>query len=478
MSGFDAVVVGAGPNGLAAAVTLASEGLRVLVREGHETIGGGARSAALTLPGFVHDVCSTSFPLGAGSPFFSSLPLEEHGLRWVHPPLPLAHPLDDGTAVVLHRSLDETARGLGPDGEGYRGMVALLADGWNRLIGDLLGPLRVPPPSRALALARFGLLAVQSARNLAETRLGGERARALFAGVAGHSFLQLDAPMSGGFGLVLAAAAHAVGWPLAAGGAQRLPDALAGVLRARGGVIETGQPVASLEDLPPARIVLLDVTPRQALALAKDRLPPSYARALARYRYGPGAFKVDWALEAPIPWTAEACRQAGVVHVGGTFDEIAAGEAAAVAGEIAEHPLVLVAQPSLFDPTRAPAGRHTAWGYCHVPHACDEEMTARIEAQIERFAPGFGARILARHVRGPAALEAYNPNLVGGDINGGSADWRQFFTRPVARTNPYATPAPGLYLCSASTPPGGGVHGMCGHLAARAALADLRRGRV
>jgi phytoene dehydrogenase-like protein len=465
---LDAVVVGAGPNGLAAAITLALARRSVLILEGAPTIGGGTRTAELTRPGFLHDVCSAVHPLAAGSPFFRSLSLAEHSLELVHPASPLAHPLDDGTAVLLERSVSATAEGLGRDGAAYRALTEPLVEDWPSLIDALLGPLRVP--RRPIALARFGLAGLRSASGLARAHFEGARARALFAGLAAHSMLPLEQSPSAAVGLILALLGHACGWPVARGGSQRIADALAACLRAADGEILTGRRVDSLDELPPSRLVLLDVTPRQLLTLAGSRLPASYRRRLARYRYGPGACKVDWALDGPIPWRAEACGRAATLHVGGTLEEIAAAEAAVARGIHPDHPFVLLAQPSLFDPTRAPAGKHTAWGYCHVPNGSTVDMTERIERQIERFAPGFRDRILARHMMTATDLERYNPNYVGGDINGGLQDFRQLFTRPVARLVPYATPVRGLYLCSSSTPPGGGVHGMCGYRAARAAL--------
>jgi phytoene dehydrogenase-like protein len=464
--GRDAIVVGSGPNGLAAAITLAGAGRSVLVLEGAETPGGGCRSAELTLPGFVHDVCSAIHPLVAGSPFFRSLPLADLGVEMVQPPAPLAHPLDGG-AVVLERSIDATSEGLGADGAAYRDLLGPLVRDAEALIDGLLGPpLR---PRHPLALARFARHGLRSAVGLAG-RFSGERARALLAGMAAHSFRPLDAPLTAGFGLALTMLGHAVGWPVARGGSGRITDGLVTLLQTLGGEVETGRPVASLDDLPPARAVLLDVTPRQLLAIAGARLPSAYRRRLARYRYGPGAFKVDWALAGPIPWRSPECGRAATVHVGGTMAEIAAAEAAVVAGGHPERPFVLLAQPTLADPSRAPEGRHTAWAYCHVPGGSPVDMTERIERQVERFAPGFRDLVLARASRGPARLERENPNYVGGDITGGLQDLGQSLARPVARPDPYATPAPGVYLCSASTPPGGGVHGMCGRHAARSAL--------
>jgi phytoene dehydrogenase-like protein len=470
---YDAVVVGAGPNGLAAAITLARAGRSVLVREAQETLGGGSRSADLTLPGFVHDVCSAIHPLAAASPFFRTLPLAEHGLEFIEPPAPLAHPLDDGSAVLAERGIDATAAGLGADGDAYRRLFEPLVRTWPELESYVLGPLlRVPP--HPLAVSRFALAALRPARSLARAKFEGERARAMLAGVAAHSILPLEEPASASFGLVLLTLAHSVGWPVPRGGAQSIADALAAHLRSLGGEIEKGKPVSTLEELPPAQDVLLDLTPRQVLALAGGRLPPRYRRALRRYRYGPAAFKVDFALAGPVPWAAAECSRAATVHLGGSLDEIAAAERAVWRGEHPERPFVLVAQPSLFDPGRAPAGRHTLWTYCHVPNGSTFEMTERIEQQIERFAPGFRESILARSVRPPAAGERENANLVGGDIGGGAQDLRQVLARPALRLVPYRTPIRGLYLCSASTPPGGGVHGMCGYNAARAVLRARR----
>jgi phytoene dehydrogenase-like protein len=470
---LDAVVVGAGPNGLSAAITLARAGASVLVLEANDSPGGGVRSGPLTGPGYQQDLCSASYPLAAGSPFFTTLPLAEHGLRWVHPGAPLAHPFDDGSAAVLERDLEQTASGLGPDAQAYRRLIGPLTRSWPKLAPALLGPLRIP--SRPFAMARFGLSAMVPATRLFPRRFRTPAAQALLGGLAAHSYVDLDLAFTSAIGLVLGAAAHVAGWPFAGGGAQRLTDALVAVLRAHGGTLETGRRVRALAELPEAKVVLLDLTPRQVLAVTGERLPARYRAALGRYRYGPAAFKIDYALDGPIPWTADACRRAGIVHAGGTLAEIAAAEKACWAGEVAERPFVLVAQPSLFDPTRAPAGKHTAWAYCHVPHGCPADMTAALERQIERFAPGFRQRVLARHVRGPAELEAGNANLVGGDLNGGANDARQIIARPTFRYDPYATPVAGLYLCSASTPPGGGVHGMCGHLAARSALRFLAR---
>ena len=463
---YDATVVGAGPNGLAAAIVLAGAGLSVLVCEGRETWGGGACSAEITLPGFTHDVCSAVYPLAVSSPFFQTLPLLELGVAWIHPPAPVAHPLDDGTAVMLYRSIEATAQDLGADGPAYRRLFGPLVQSWNKLRTMVLGPLRFP--SNPILLARFGFRAFLSASALSRRLFKEERARALFAGLAAHSTLPLESPVSAAFGLVLGIAGHAVGWPIARGGAQQIANALVHCFRGAGGVIKTGTKVEALEQLPRSRVVLFDLTPQQLLAIAAAKFPANYRRKLSQFRYGAGAFKVDWALDAPIPWRAPECCRAATVHLGGTLAEIAASERAAPANGHAERPFVLLAQPSLFDKSRAPDGKHTAWAYCHVPNGSPFDMTGRIEQQIERFAPGFTNRILARHVMPPAELELHNPNLIGGDINGGVQDIRQLFTRPTRTL--YSTPADGLYLCSSSTPPGGGVHGMCGYFAAKAAL--------
>jgi phytoene dehydrogenase-like protein len=464
-----AAVVGSGPNGLAAAIVLARAGREVVVLERSETIGGGCRSDELTLPGFVHDTCSTVQALSLASPFFRELPLGEHGLELAHPQAPLAHPLDDETAVVLERSVAETAAGLAPDEDPYRRLFEPLVENAHRLFGATLAPFRAP--RHPLAVARFGLSALRSASGLARGHFQGERARALLAGCAAHSMLRLEEPVSAAFGIVLTLCAHAVGWPVAHGGSQRLADALAEHLRSLGGAVETGHRVDSLDELArDCHPVLLDVTPRELLRIAGTRLPDGYRRRLGRYRYGAGIFKLDWALDGPIPWRAPEVARGGTVHLGGTLEEIAAGEDLVARGEHSERPFVLLVQPTLFDPSRAPEGKHTAWAYCHVPSGSERDMTTQIEAQVERFAPGFQQIIAARSAMGPAEVERRNPNYVGGDINGGRQDIRQLFTRPVARPIPYSTPLPGVFLCSSSTPPGGGVHGMCGYWAAQAAL--------
>ncbi len=468
---YDAVIVGAGPNGLAAAIAIARVGHSVLVLEGAKTIGGGSRSAELTLPGFVHDVCSAIHPLALNSPFFRTLPLHEHGLSWIEPPAPLAHPLDDGTAVVLERSIEATAANLGRDGEAYCRLMTPLVCDWNKIEPVVLGPFRIP--RHPLAASRFGMYALRSAEGLARSTFKGERARAMFTGMAAHSMMPLDRSPTAAAGLLLAITAHVVGWPVARCGSQQIVNALAAYLRSLGGEIRTGVPVKSINELPQARATLFDVTPRQLLKIAGDRLPPGYRHRLRRYRYGPGVFKLDYALDGPVPWKASECLRAGTVHVGGTLPEIVAAEGEVWKGRPPERPFVLVAQQSLFDPTRAPDGKHTLWAYCHVPNGSTFDMTERIEAQIERFAPGFLDRILDRHAMNTCDMQHYNPNYIGGDINAGVQDLRQLFTRPTPNIlEPYRTAAKGIYICSSATPPGGGVHGMCGYFAAQTALQD------
>lgn len=464
----DAVVVGSGPNGLAAAITLARAGRSVTVYEAEHDIGGGARSAELTLPGFVHDVCSAFHPLAAASPFFRTLDHPARGLFWVQPPAPLAHPLDDGTAVLLERDVAATAAGLGADGEPYAALLAPLVARWRDLYDEVLGP-PVHLPRHPLLLARFGLTAMRSARSLTR-RFQGERPSALIAGMAAHSFLPLEHPFTAAFALMLGVSGHAVGWPVARGGSGAIARALAAELAAHGGVIVADRRIQQLADLPTARAYLFDTTPAQLALIAGDRLPSGARRALRRYRRGPGVFKIDYALAGPMPWRAQECLRAGTVHVGGTFDEIAASEREVHRGRHPERPFVLVGQQSLFDDTRAPAGRQTLWAYCHVPNGSMVDMTERLEAQLERFAPGFRDLVLARAVSGPADLERRNANDAGGDISNGSHGGLQLLVRPRVALDPYAMGARDLTLCSAATPPGGGVHGMCGHHGARSAL--------
>ena len=470
-----AAVIGSGPNGLAAAIVLAQAGLAVDVYEAQPSIGGACRTMELTLPGFRHDVGSAVHPLGIGSPFFSTLPLDRYGLQWIQSPAALAHPLDDGTAAILYENLKATTQSLGEDGPSWRALMGPFATHWFDLADDILGPA-IHIPKHPFLLARFGRDAVLPAAAVAQAQFSTEPARALFAGLAAHSFLSLHSPLSSAFGMVMAISAHAVGWPIPRAGAQSITDALAACLAELGGRIHTSSPICKLSELADANLILCDITPRQLLELsagATNAFTPAYRRQLESYRYGPGVFKVDYALSAPIPWTAPECAQAATVHLGGTLEDIAASESCVTRGRIADRPFVLLSQPTLFDSTRAPAGKHIAWAYCHVPHGCAEDMLPRIEAQIERFAPGFKGTVLARHTSTPASLQQMNANLIGGDINGGAITPRQFVFRPTP--GEYRTSAPHVYLCSSSTPPGGGVHGMCGFHAAHTALRDLSR---
>lgn len=469
-SSYDATVVGAGPNGLAAAITLARAGRKVLLVEERATAGGAVTTAELTLPGFAHDTGAAVFPLGIASPFLRRLPLDRFGLRWIQPPIPVAHPLDGGGAAVVYRSLRRTARELGADATTYARLVGLPTRWWERALPTMLGPLLRPrfDPVALPALAELGLAALLPAAAIARL-FRGQEAAAIVAGMAAHGVLPLSKPPTAAFGILFSASAHAAGWPIAEGGARRVAEALASYFVSLGGEIVTGVRIEQLHDLPSARTIMLDLSPKQALQLAGERIPAHRRRVLERFRRGPGIFKLDWALDEPIPWTAEACRRTATVHLGGTFAEVAAAEAAVARGEHPDWPFVLLAQPSLFDPGRAPAGKHTAWAYCHLPHGSTVDMTDRIEAQIERFAPGFRERILARSALGPAALERWNANLEGGDITAGIQDLAQFVARPLLSANPYRL-AEGIYLCSASTPPGPGVHGMCGFHAASAAM--------
>jgi phytoene dehydrogenase-like protein len=469
---LDAVVVGGGPNGLAAAIVLARAGRSVRLIEARDTVGGGCRSAELTLPGVVHDVCSAVHPLGRSSPLFLELDLGRHGLEWIEPPIQLAHPLDDGSAGLLFRDLDATVASFGSDDDAatYRRWVRPMVDDWDVIVHSLIGPLRPMRVARhPFALARFGLPALLPASTLAR-RFRSPAARALVAGAGAHSFLPLTRALSGGLGLALLVSGHAVGWPIPRGGSQRIADALVAVLLELGGEVETRHPVRSLRELPPHRAALLDLSPRGVLAVSDGRLRGHYAAQLRRFRYGPAAFKLDLVLDGPIPWRNADVAHAGTVHLGGRLEEIEASEDAVGRGRVLDRPFVLLSQPSAFDATRAPDDRHVVWAYCHVPNGWTGDATERILAQIERFAPGARDRIVARHVTGPADLEAYNDNYVGGDINGGLMHWAQFFTRPALRLDPYATPDRGIFVCSASTPPGGGVHGLCGRNAAESAL--------
>jgi phytoene dehydrogenase-like protein len=471
-STLDAVVVGSGPNGLAAAITLARAGRSVRVIEAAATIGGGMRTEELTLPGFRHDVCATILPLAAASPFFRTVDLAARGAELVQPNASVAHALDGGRAAVLERSLETTALGFTgdpTDGRAWRRLFGPLVRDAAKLGGELLGPV-LHRPRHPIALARLGLPALLSATGLAQAAFRGEDARALFGGLSAHSMIDLSRPLSASFGLVLGLYAHALGWPLVRGGSAAIGDALAAELLDLGGEIETGRPVTSLAELPPSRVVLLDLTPRAALAITGERLPGRTRRAYQGFRYGSGVFKLDWALDGPVPWTAAGARRAATVHLGGSLAEINAAEQQVVRGGHPQRPFVIMVQYDPWDPSRAPAGKATAWAYCHVPSGSTVDMTDRIEAQVERFAPGFRDRILARAVHAPAALEAHDPNYIGGDINAGIQDIRQLIFRPLIALDPYWTGAPGLYLCSSSTPPGGGVHGMAGFHAARSAL--------
>lgn len=462
-----ACVIGAGPNGLAAAIVLARAGLQVEVLEAEAQPGGAARTMELTLPGFRHDFGSAVHPMAAASPFFSTLPLRDYGLEWIESPAALAHPFDDGTAILLERNLDEACVAFGKDGPAWRQLFEPLAARWNDLASDILGPM-LTLPRHPLLLARFSIDAIPSAVSVARRRFRSERTRALFAGLAAHSFLSLRQPLSASFGVVLGVVAHVAGWPIPRGGAQSITDALCGYLAECGGRVRTQTRVQNLQELGDYDIALCDVTPRQLAHLAGRELSSADRRRLAGYRYGPGAFKVDYALSQPIPWKATECRRAATVHLGGGMEEIAASEEAVSRGRHADRPFVLVAQPTLFDATRAPAGKHIVWAYCHVPNGSTVDMLDRLEFQMERFAPGFRDCILARRILAPATLESMDANLVGGDIGGGIVDWRQFLFRPTWRN--YATSARGVYICSSSTPPGGGVHGMCGFHAATLAL--------
>jgi len=462
---YEAVVVGSGPNGLAAAITLSSKFPSVILLEAKETIGGGCRTAELTLPGFVHDICSTAHPLAVSSSFFRQLELHQYGLSWVNPEIPLAHPFEDGSAVFLHRSLDITADALGRDGRRYKVLLAPFVESHEKLLSSILRP--IPFPANPFLMAKFALSALSSAESLGKRNFNSHQTRALFAGLAAHAMIPLHEPATAAFGIILATLAHAVGWPFVKGGSQKLADALSRCFLDRGGEIVTGNPVHSLADMPRATYYFFDVTPRQLLDIRGLGLSENYRQRLARFRYGPGVYKMDWALREPIPWKADICKKAGTVHLGNSYEEIAASVRCANKGEISLAPYVMLAQQSLFDSSRSPEGRHTAWGYCHVPHGSKADMADIIEKKIERYAPGFREVILARNTMSTSAMERYNPNYVGGDINGGRQDIFQLYTRPVLSLNPYRTSQHNIFICSSSTPPGGGVHGLCGYYAAR-----------
>lgn len=466
---YDAVVIGSGPNGLAAAIAIQQQGLSVLLVEAKSTIGGGMRTAELTLPGYQHDICSAIHPLGASSPFFNSLPLNNFGLEWIYPKAALAHPFDDGTAAMLYPSLTATANTLGEDREHYLRLMTPLVDDWDKISKSLLGPFAIP--AAVGKAVKFGIQALKSAEQLVRF-FEGEKAKGFFAGLAAHSMLPLDKLMSASFGLVLGILGHKVNWPFPKGGANSLANALAAYFQSIGGTITTATPIRGLKHIPPAKILLFDVTPKQLLEIVGDKFPPAYRNRMEKFRYGNGVFKIDWALKEPIPFTAPLCHEAGTVHLGGTFREIENAEKSVWQNKIHPHPYVLLAQPSLFDNTRTTTGNHTAWAYCHVPSNSTHNMTEIIEQQITRFAPGFKDVILAKHIMNTQDMQYYNPNYVGGDINGGVQDLWQHFARPILRWSPYTTPINNIYICSSSTPPGGGVHGMCGFHAARKALSD------
>ncbi len=480
MDVYDAVIVGSGPNGLAAAVRLAQEGLHVKVFEGKESIGGGCRTSELTLPGFYHDVCSAIHPLAVGSPFFRQLPLKDHGLEWIHPQTAMAHPFDDGTSALLTQSVDETSTKLtelgmheGKENSEYLKVFRKLVSAWILLDKNFLGPPCIPGyPLKALS---FGLKAVLPAENFAKIYLKSRHERSLFAGLAAHSIMPLERPMTSAAGIVLAVLAHIYGWPFPKGGSQKIADALASYFLSLGGEIETSAEIKSIEELPPSKAVIFDLTPRQLIKIAGNRLPEKYKKKLARFRHGPGVFKIDYALSEQVPFTSKECLTAGTVHIGGTIEEISEAEKIVWNGGHPEKPFVILAQQSLFDKTRAPEGKQTLWAYCHVPNGSGVDMTERIERQIERFAPVFRETILAKSIMNAEDFEKYNPNYIGGDINGGVQDLMQFYGRPVWSFSPYKTPSKGIYICSSSTPPGGGVHGMCGFHAAEKVIKDLFR---
>ncbi|HEQ98304.1 MAG TPA: NAD(P)/FAD-dependent oxidoreductase [candidate division Zixibacteria bacterium] len=468
---YDAVIIGSGPNGLAAAITMAMAELSVLVLEAKDTIGGGMRSAELTEPGFIHDICSAVHPLAAASPFLRRLPLEKHGLQWIYPPIAAAHPLENADTAALKQSIQTTAKALGEDREAYIRIFEPLVNDWEKIASDILGPLRIPyyiPEA-----LRFGLKAIQSADSFVGRYFSNEKARALFAGMAAHSMLPLDKAITSAIALVLMIQGHSHGWPIPKGGSQSIANAMESMILSLGGKIERNIKLESPGEIPSSKAVLFDLTPKQILKIYNDALPDRYRRQLSKYRYGPGTFKIDWALSEAIPFKAEECREAGTLHVGGSFEEIAKSEEQVWHGIAPEKPYIILVQPSLFDSTRAPEGRHTAWAYCHLPNGSETDMTDRIQDQIERFAPGFKDTIIAKHTISPAAFESYNPNYIGGDINGGVQDLGQLFFRPVPSLSPYRMPLKGHYICSSSTPPGGGVHGMCGYHAARRALKDI-----
>lgn len=465
---YDAVVIGSGPNGLSAAVKLAMEGLQVLVVEAKNTIGGGTRTLELTEPGFLHDICSAVHPTAAGSPFFKTLPLEDYGLEWIHPDIPYSHPMDDEHSVHVYRSLERTAAGLRDDSRAYSKLYKPIADNWDALSEDIFGTLRIP--SNPLSMARFGLYGMLSARRLSDLLFKNSRTKAMFGGAAAHSILPLTNAFSASFGLVLNSSAHAVGWPVAKGGSAAITSALADYFKSLGGKIQTALTVSSLSDIPTAKSVFFDLTPWQIASILENELPASYWSKLLQYRYGPGVYKMDYALSEPVPWKDPELLKSGTLHLGSSFEELAVSEKEVWEGKHPDKPYVLLSQPSLFDHSRAPEGKHTLWAYCHVPNGSERDMTNEIEDQIERYAPGFRDTVISRHGMSSMEFEVYNPNYIGGDINGGAQMLKQLFGRPVLKWNPYKIPLKGMYICSSSTPPGGGVHGMCGYHSAVSAL--------
>lgn len=469
---YDAVIVGSGPNGLTAAITLAQKGYRVIVYEASDTPGGGVRSKELTLPGYSHDVCSTVYPLGVGSPVLKTFPLEKFGLQWIYPDFEMAHPFDDGTAAVLHKSVEKTALSLGKDYASYNKWMTRLLEDWDDIVNRVLGPLKIP--EHPVKMSRFGIYALQSAHSFSKRYFRGNKGRGFFSGLAAHSILDLDEPATAAIGLVLAIMGHSEGWPIPKGGAQKLTDALVGYLKSLNGEVVVEHKINSVADLPPARVILFDLTPKQLLQITGNEFSAGYRKELEKYRYGSGVFKLDWALNEPIPFEAKVCRKAGTVHLGGTMEEIVSSEKSIRNGGYPERPFVLLTQPTQFDPLRAPKGKHIAWAYCHVPNGSTKDMTNVIEDQIERFAPGFKDTIIKRHKMNAVDFQNYNANYIGGDINGGLQDIKQLFTRPVKKWDPYQTAVKNWFICSSSTPPGGGVHGMCGYHAAQSALKYLR----
>lgn len=465
---FDAVIVGSGPNGLSAGILLAQQGLKVKIIEAEESIGGGTRTKELTEPGFLHDVCSAVHPTGIGSPFFRTLPLTDYGLEWIHPKFPVAHPLENGDAIIASQSLEKTLERMGKDGKNYKSLIKSFVEGWDYLSDDLFAPVRVP--NNPLSMARFGWFGMLSAKLLSNSMFDTPQVKAYFAGLAAHSIIPLENSFTASFGLVLATAIHSVGWPIAKGGSASITNALAGYFKSLGGEIETGTRISNTSELPSSKTILFDLTPHQIVKIADQELPLGFKNKYLGYKYGPGAFKMDFALSEPVPWVNSDCAGAGTLHLGGSFEEIAFSERETWKGNHPEKPYVLVSQPSLFDDSRAPTGKHTLWAYCHVPNGSDKDCSKEIINQIERYAPGFRDIIISSHSITAPEFETYNANYIGGDINGGAQTFKQLIGRPVFQWDPYKLPVKGMYICSSSTPPGGGVHGMCGYHAAKSVL--------